>query len=85
MFKNYIAGIMFDHHDAPYNGLWFICAKHRFQNLNIPSLESEIETTIERILRHYANELMFIKKVRIYVHTVILHFSLSIYKCTLKK
>ncbi|XP_055492119.1 LOW QUALITY PROTEIN: dynein axonemal heavy chain 8-like [Leucoraja erinacea] len=34
----------------------------RFQNLNIPSLESEIETTIERILRHYANELMFIKK-----------------------
>uniref|UniRef100_UPI00398F3537 dynein axonemal heavy chain 8-like n=1 Tax=Pristiophorus japonicus TaxID=55135 RepID=UPI00398F3537 len=34
----------------------------RFQKLNIPSLESEIEITIERILQHYAGELMFIKK-----------------------
>ncbi|XP_072136268.1 dynein axonemal heavy chain 8-like [Mobula birostris] len=34
----------------------------RFQNLNIPSLESEIEETIERILQHYVGELMFIKK-----------------------
>ncbi|XP_067841427.1 dynein axonemal heavy chain 8-like [Heptranchias perlo] len=34
----------------------------RFQNLNIPSLESEIEVTSEHILQHYAGELMAIQK-----------------------
>uniref|UniRef100_UPI00398E4471 dynein axonemal heavy chain 8-like isoform X2 n=2 Tax=Pristiophorus japonicus TaxID=55135 RepID=UPI00398E4471 len=34
----------------------------RFQNLNIPSLESEIEVIIERIIQHYEAELLFIKK-----------------------
>ncbi|XP_072911453.1 dynein axonemal heavy chain 8-like [Hemitrygon akajei] len=34
----------------------------RFQNLNMPSLESEIDVTIERIIQHYTGELMFIKK-----------------------
>ncbi|XP_078069648.1 dynein axonemal heavy chain 8-like [Mustelus asterias] len=34
----------------------------RFQKLGIPSLESEIEITIERILQHYVGELMGIRK-----------------------
>ncbi|XP_038654873.1 dynein heavy chain 8, axonemal-like isoform X2 [Scyliorhinus canicula] len=34
----------------------------RFQKLGIPSLESEIEITIERILQHYSVELMTIQK-----------------------
>ncbi|XP_062925084.1 dynein axonemal heavy chain 8-like [Mobula hypostoma] len=34
----------------------------RFQNLNMPSLESELDVTIERIIHHYSGELMFIKK-----------------------
>ncbi|XP_067841426.1 dynein axonemal heavy chain 8-like [Heptranchias perlo] len=34
----------------------------RFQHLNIPSLESEIEITIEHILQQYARELIHIQK-----------------------
>ncbi|XP_043531467.1 dynein axonemal heavy chain 8-like [Chiloscyllium plagiosum] len=34
----------------------------RFQSLNIPSLESEIEVIVERIIQHYAGELMFVNK-----------------------
>ncbi|XP_059501105.1 dynein axonemal heavy chain 8-like [Stegostoma tigrinum] len=34
----------------------------RFQKLNIQSLESEIEVTVERILQHYFGELMTIQK-----------------------
>ncbi|XP_078399005.1 dynein axonemal heavy chain 8-like [Cetorhinus maximus] len=35
---------------------------NRFQHLNIPSLESEIEVIVERIIQHYAGELMFVNK-----------------------
>ncbi|XP_072356695.1 dynein axonemal heavy chain 8-like [Scyliorhinus torazame] len=35
---------------------------NRFQHLNIPSLESEIEVIVERIIQHYAGELMFVHK-----------------------
>ncbi|XP_069744234.1 dynein axonemal heavy chain 8-like [Narcine bancroftii] len=35
---------------------------NRFQNLNIPSLETEIDATIERIIHHFSGELIFIKR-----------------------
>ncbi|XP_038654809.1 dynein heavy chain 8, axonemal-like [Scyliorhinus canicula] len=35
---------------------------NRFQNLNIPTLESEIEVIVERIIQHYAGEIMFVHK-----------------------
>ncbi|XP_055492373.1 dynein axonemal heavy chain 8-like [Leucoraja erinacea] len=35
---------------------------NRFQNLNIPSLESEIDVTIERIIQCYSGELNFVQK-----------------------